>query len=101
MYFCTIKIRLKIFKKLAFYFLLTLVVLILSFGGSLLLFKDSIFKRFIDEVNKSLGTPVQIGRIDVYAWNDFSNLSITFTDVYVEYRHLVIYQLLMCKTIPF
>lgn len=77
------------------------MVLIIAFGGSVILFKDRIIRQFIREANKSLGTPVQIGRIDVSAWQGFPNLAITFTDVYVEDSHPGIYPLLTAKTISF
>lgn len=91
----------KAVKKILFYLTLSIVVLILAFGGSVFLFKDKILKQFIDEANKNLSTPVQIGRIDISAWNDFPNLSITFTDVYVEDSHPGIYPLLTAKAISF
>ncbi|MBI3482432.1 MAG: hypothetical protein HY015_05580 [Bacteroidetes bacterium] len=91
----------KIFKKILFYIALSLVVLVLSFGGAVFLFKDSILKQFIDEANKNLGTPIQIGRIDISAWRDFPNLAITFVDVYVEDSHPGIYPLLTAKTVSF
>jgi len=60
------------------------VVLVIAFGISVYFFKDKIIQQFIREANKSLSTPVQIGRIEVSAWQDFPNVAITFTDVYVE-----------------
>jgi hypothetical protein len=92
---------LKTAKKIFFYFALAVVVLILTFAGSVVLFKDKIIQRFISEANKSLGTPVQIGRIDISTWEDFPNLAITFTDVYVEDSHQGIYPLLTAKTVSF
>lgn len=91
----------KAVKKILFYLALAVVVLILTFAGSVVLFKDKIIQRFISEANKNLGTPVQIGRIDISAWEDFPNLAITFTDVYVEDSHPGIYPLLTAKTVSF
>ncbi len=91
----------KAVKKILFYLALTVVVIILSFGGSVILFKDKIIQRFISEANKKLGTPVTIGRIDISAWQDFPNLAITFTDVYVEDSHPGVYPLLTAKTVSF
>jgi len=62
---------LKVAKKILFYFFLSLVVLVITFGVSVYFFKDKIIQQFIREANKSLGTPVQIGRIEVSAWQDF------------------------------
>jgi len=92
---------LKATKKILFYFLLSLAVLIIAFGISVYFFKDEIIQRFIREANKSLSTPVQIGRIEVSAWQDFPNVAITFTDMYVENSHPGTYPLLEAKTVSF
>ncbi|HCW06716.1 MAG TPA: hypothetical protein DGG95_05055 [Cytophagales bacterium] len=91
----------KAVKKIFFYLALSLVVLILAFGGSVILFKDRIIQQFIREANKNLGTPIQIGKIDISAWSDFPNLAISFTDVYVEDSHKGIYPLLTAKNVSF
>lgn len=83
------------------YFLLTLAVLLIAFSGSVILFKDKIIQQFIREANKSLNTPITIGRIDVSAWQDFPYLAITFTDVYVEDSQPGLYPLLTAKTVSF
>jgi hypothetical protein len=92
---------LKVAKKILFYFFLSLVVLVITFGVSVYFFKDKIIQQFIREANKSLSTPVQIGRIEVSAWQDFPNVAITFTDVYVEDSHPGAYPLLEAKTVSF
>jgi len=78
-----------------------LVILIITFAVSVYLFKDRIIQQFIHEANKSLSTPVKIGRIEVSAWQDFPNVAITFTDVYVEDSHPGIYPLIEAKTVSF
>lgn len=83
------------------YFLLTMVVLLIAFGGSVILFKDKIIQQFIREANKSINTPITIGRIDVSAWQEFPYLAITFTDVYVEDSQPGLYPLLTAKTVSF
>lgn len=88
-------------KRILFYVFLVATVLILAFTGSVLLFKDRILQEFIDEANKSLGTPVDIGQIEISAWDDFPNLAITFKDVYVEDSHKQIYPLFKAKTVSF
>jgi hypothetical protein len=93
--------NLKAAKKIFFYFFLSLVVLIIAFGVSVYFFKDKIIQQFIREANKSLSTPVQIGRIEVSAWQDFPNVAITFTDVYVEDSHPGVYPLLEAKMVSF
>jgi uncharacterized protein YhdP len=92
---------LKAAKKILLYLSLTLLVLVIAFGASVYLFKDRIIQQFIREANKSLSTPVQIGRIEVSAWQDFPNVAITFTDVYVEDSHPGLYPLLTAKTVSF
>jgi hypothetical protein len=92
---------LKTVKKILFYLFLSITVIVLAFTGSVFLFKDRILQEFIDEANKSLGTPVEIGQIEISAWSDFPNLAITFTDVYVEDSHKQIYPLFKAKTVSF
>ncbi|HTH57457.1 MAG TPA: AsmA-like C-terminal region-containing protein [Cyclobacteriaceae bacterium] len=91
----------KAVKKILFYVFLAVTVLIAAFTGSVLLFKDRILQEFIDEANKSLGTPVDIGQIEISAWDDFPNLAITFKDVYVEDSHKQIYPLFKAKMVSF
>ncbi len=81
--------------------MITVVVVIIAFGASVYLFKDRIIQQFIREANKSLGTPVQIGLIEISAWRDFPNLAITFTDVYVEDSQPGLYPLLTAKSVSF
>jgi AsmA-like C-terminal region len=80
---------------------LGLLVIILAFAVSLFLFKDRIIQEFIREANKSLNTPVKIGKIEISTWQDFPNLAIVFTDVYVEDSHPGEYPLLTAKKISF
>lgn len=72
-------------------------------GGisSVFLFKDRIIQEFVNEANKSLNTPVKIGKIEISAWRNFPHLSILFTDVYVEDSHPDEYPLLTAKKISF
>ena len=44
---------------------------------------------------------MKIGLIEVSAWQDFPNVAITFTDVYVEDSHPGIYPLIEAKTVSF
>ncbi len=68
---------------------------------SLFLFKDRIIQQFIREANKSLNTPVKIGKIEISAWENFPNLAIVFTDVYVEDSHPGNYPLLTAQKLSF
>jgi len=80
---------------------ITLVVFIIAAVASVFLFKDRIILQFIREANKSLGTPITIGKIDVSALQDFPRLSIVFTDVYIEDSHPGKYPLLTAKSVAF
>lgn len=88
-------------KKILKYGLGAVLVVTTAAIASVFLFKDRIIQQFIREANKSLGTPVTIGHIDVTIWDDFPRLSIVFTDVYVEDSHPGKYPLLTAKTISF
>lgn len=89
------------YRKVLFYTLLVLGILFIAFTASVFLFRDQIIKSFILEANKSLSTPIQIGKIDVSMFEDFPNLSIVCTDVYVEDSHPGQYPLLTAKTVSF
>lgn len=91
----------KTVKKILLYLAITLGVLLISFVLSVFLFKDKILRKFITEANKHLNTPVKIGKMDVSAFTAFPQLSIVFTDVYVEDSHPDEYPLLTAKTISF
>ncbi|WP_079687467.1 AsmA family protein [Ohtaekwangia koreensis] len=91
----------KTFKKILFYAGLTLAVLFVSLSISVFLFKDKIINQFVQEVNKSLNTPVTIGKMDVSWFEKFPQLSIVFTDVYVEDSQPGKYPLLTANTISF
>ena len=88
-------------KKIFFYLLLTLGVLLVSFVLSVFLFKEKILRQFIEEANKNLNTPVKIGKMDVSVFEEFPQLSIVLNDVYVEDSHPGDYPLLTAKTVSF
>jgi hypothetical protein len=92
---------LKVFKKIALYSLAAVLVITIGLVASAVLFKDRIIQRFITEANKNLGTPVRIGKIDVSAFQEFPNLAIVLTDVYVEDSHDGEYPLVTAKKISF
>ena len=91
----------KTLKKVLFYFILMVVVVLIAFTASVFLFKDRIIQEFIREANKSLNTPVKIGKIEIATWSDFPNLAIVFTDVYIEDGLPGESALLTAKTISF
>jgi len=92
---------LKQLKKVFFYLGLTVLVIIAGLMLSAFLFKDRIIQQFVSEANKSLNTPVKIGKIDISTFSDFPNLAIVFTDVYVEDSHPGDYPLLTAERISF
>jgi hypothetical protein len=83
------------------YLLLTVIVLSAGLVGSVYFFQDTLIQRFVQEANKSLNTPVTIGKISVTALDEFPNLSIVFSDVYIEDSHAEKDTLLTAKTISF
>ncbi len=89
------------FRKAILYFLGTLLFISIALIASVFIFKDSIIEAFIQEANKSLSTPIKIGKIEISAWSDFPNLAIVFQDVYVEDSHPGEHALLTAKTISF
>ena len=91
----------KTFKKVLFYLFLAFAALLIGTSISVFIFKDRIIQQFIREANKSLSTPIKIGKIDISAWNDFPNLAIEFTDVYIEDSYPGDYPLLTAKTLSF
>ena len=91
----------KTLKKVALYSLLIFAVLLIGLIASVFLFKDRIIQQFIREANKNLGTPVQIGKIEVSAFEEFPNLAIVLYDVYVEDSHPGDYPVLTAKKISF
>jgi hypothetical protein len=77
------------------------VTLVVALLISVYLFKDRIINQFIREANKSLGTPISVGKIDVSALTDFPSLAIVFHDVYVEDSYPGKDTLLTAKKISF
>jgi hypothetical protein len=92
---------LKTLRRVFFYLLLTLGVLLIALVGSVFLFKDRIIKQFIVEANKHLSTPVKIGKIEVSVFEQFPQMSIVLNDVYVEDSQPGQYPLLTAKRISF
>lgn len=91
----------KLVKKVILYFLIVLAVLVISLLASVFLFQEQIIKQFIAEANERLSTPIKIKSISVSALEHFPNLSIVFSDVYVEDSHAGQYPLLTAEQISF
>jgi len=88
-------------KKIFLFTTIALIVLTIGLIASVFFFKDRILQEFIKEANKSLNTPVKIGKIEISAWQDFPQLAIVFTDVYIEDSHPENFPLLTAKKISF
>jgi hypothetical protein len=92
---------LKTIRRVLFYVVVVITVLVIALGVSVFLFKDRIINQFILEANKQLNTPVKIGKIEVSVFEQFPQLSIVLNDVYVEDSHQGQYPLLTAKKISF
>ncbi|MFM8914128.1 MAG: hypothetical protein ACKOE6_14620, partial [Flammeovirgaceae bacterium] len=88
-------------KRAILFALLGIVIISVGSIASLFLFKDRIIQEFVKEANKTLSTPVKIGKIEISTWRDFPNVAIVFTDVYVEDSHPGDYPLLTARRISF
>ncbi|RAW03471.1 AsmA family protein [Pseudochryseolinea flava] len=91
----------KLARKIFFYVLLGVATIFLALVISAFLFKDKILQQFVTEVNKHLNTKVDVKKMDVSLFEDFPNLSIVLTDVYVEDSHPGSYPLLTAQSISF
>lgn len=94
-------LNLKVLKKAAIYTLALLLVTFLSLVASVFIFKDRIIQQFIREANKSLNTPMKIGKIDVTMLEDFPRMSIVCRDVEIEDSHPGEYPLFTAKSVAF
>lgn len=94
-------LNLKTLRKVLVYLSLTIGILLIALVTSVFLFKDKIINQFIREANKSLDTPVKVGKIDVSVFQQFPQLSIVLTDVYIEDSHNGQYPLLTAKKVSF
>jgi uncharacterized protein involved in outer membrane biogenesis len=92
---------LKVLRRVALFFFLPLLVLAAGALASVYFFKDRLIRQFIEEANKNLNTPVNIGKIDVDWWDDFPRLSLVFEQVYVEDSHPEKFPLLEARRISF
>ncbi len=77
------------------------IATIIGLVASVFIFKDRIINEFIREANKSLNTPIKIGKIDISPFVDFPNMAIVFHDVYIEDSHPGESPLATAQTISF
>jgi hypothetical protein len=94
-------LNLRILKKILLYTGLGLLVIVVSLALSVFLFKDKIIRNFIEAANKEVNTKVKIGKFDVSLFQDFPQMSIVLSDVYVEDSHPGQYPLLTANKIAF
>tara|TARA_R110002012_G_scaffold296032_3_gene493076 strand:+ start:38879 stop:41368 length:2490 start_codon:yes stop_codon:yes gene_type:complete len=75
---------LKRIRKFILY--LFLFFILLFAGGSAYLYynQDQLIDKILSEINKSVQTPVEVGKIDINWWTDFPNISLRFQDVFIE-----------------
>jgi hypothetical protein len=88
-------------KKFLLYFFILIGTIVGGLTISAYLFRDRIIAQFIREMNKSLNTEVRIGHIDVSVFEQFPQLSLVLTDVYVEDSHAGTYPLLTASRVSF
>ncbi|HYG19363.1 MAG TPA: AsmA-like C-terminal region-containing protein [Ohtaekwangia sp.] len=91
----------KTLRKIFFYLLLTLVTVLIALVASVFLFREKLLSQFVREANKHLNTPVKIGKMDVSLFENFPQLSIVLTDVYIEDSHAGIYPLFTARHVSF
>lgn len=91
----------KTLKRVFFYLLVITAALLTALTVSVFLFKDRIIHQFIVEANKHINTPVTIGKMDISIFQNFPQMAIVLSDVYVEDSHEGKYPLLTAKTISF
>jgi len=71
-------------KRIFLFLLFSFIVVI---GSSIFIayyYQDEIKNHFINEMNKQLNTPVRVEQVNVSALDDFPNISLSFTNVYIE-----------------
>lgn len=74
----------KFFKRLLFYLFVATVVIVVSGGVSVYLYKDRIIEHFITEMNAQLNTPVHVDRFGANIIDNFPYVAITLENVVVE-----------------
>lgn len=88
-------------RKIFLYAGATVLGILIIAAISAYLLRDRIVNRFIQEANKHLATPVKIGKMDLSLLAEFPNMSIEFTDVYVEDSHPEVFPLFTAKKVSF
>ncbi len=74
----------KVFRKIIFSLLIVVGMLVVSSIIVTYLYKDRLINHFIREANKSLNTPVDVGRMDVSALAHFPRISLLMYDVKIK-----------------
>jgi hypothetical protein len=92
---------LKTVRKILLYAGLGLIILLTIAVALVFFYKDRIIKRFIEQANTHLNTPIKVKKIDISLFEHFPQLSIVMNDVYVEDSHPGEYPLLTAAKISF
>lgn len=78
-------VKIKYYLKRFFYFASLLLIIIVGAGIlTTTLYKDELINHFIREANKSLQTPVNVGKIEISSLKNFPDFTVTFQDVTVQ-----------------
>ena len=76
--------RIKTIKRILLWFVLIIMVTIISGVLFSIAYKDDIIGYFIKESNKHITTPIDVGKIEVSVFNHFPNISINLQNVTVK-----------------
>lgn len=74
----------RIIKKIIFWSLLFVVVILTAGIISSIIYKDRIIKQLIREANKHLNTPVRVDKIDLNIWDKFPQIAVSFNNILIE-----------------
>gem|GEM_PF-334394 len=87
LYVCIWLYQVRLLKKITIYTLASVAAMAALLLLLVYLFRDELIQRFVEEANKSLNTPVSVGKVTVSPFEDFPNVSLVFSDVYIEDSH--------------
>ncbi len=74
----------RIIKKIIFWSLLFVGVILTAGIISSIIYKDRIIKQLIREANKHLNTPVRVDKIDLNIWDKFPQIAVSFNNILIE-----------------
>ena len=71
-------------KRILKWFFGTILALVLLISGALYIFEDDIIDYAVSEINSHLKAEVQISKVELSFWSTFPDLSINFSDVFIQ-----------------